>query len=257
MQKGKESKWPCKLWWRPQGPARTCDASVAFAWGHGEGWDEGEEEVMVPNGRAAGRNGQEKHEGSSRELQPQRGWEPQPLGRSIVEQFELNLLCGLVTGSADPTWIATVWKHPRAVALLGTARAGNAEQSRCRCLSCTAFSQYVFSLHIVLIVYFSSCSSLLQIWQGLLLHNIIIINQQLCLWIRLAFFPITGLPKSQVSVSRRRIKMLGRLVPLYFVIISSLPVHHSSFLGCQLWKQVLNIYCSPGRWAQPVRVQCT
>lgn len=74
--------------------------------------------------------------------------------------FELNLLCRLVTGSADPTWITIVWKHRRAVALPGTARAGNAEQPRCCCLSCAAFSQYVFSLHIALIMYFSSCSSL-------------------------------------------------------------------------------------------------
>lgn len=45
---------------------------MVFAWGYGEGWDEGEEEVVVPYGRAAGGKGQEKHEGSSHENQLQR-----------------------------------------------------------------------------------------------------------------------------------------------------------------------------------------
>ena len=46
---------------------------MVFAWGYGEDWDEGEEEVVVLCGRAAGSNGQEKHEGSSHELQLRRG----------------------------------------------------------------------------------------------------------------------------------------------------------------------------------------
>lgn len=63
---------------------------MVFAWGYGEDWDEGDEEVIVPCGAAAGSNGQEKHEGSSHELQLQRGWEPQPLGRSVVERSHVG-----------------------------------------------------------------------------------------------------------------------------------------------------------------------
>lgn len=118
---------------------------------------------------------------------------------------------------------------------------------RCSCLSCSAFFQHVFfSLHIALIVYFFSCSSLLQIWQDLLLHN----------WnhhhnktttvslIQACFLPHYGTAEKS-SLCLRAIKMLGRLVPLYLVIISSLPLYHSSFLRCQLWKPSVKYILQP------------
>lgn len=49
------------------------DPSMVFAWGYGEDWKEGEEKVLVLCGRAAGNNRQEKQEGSSHQLQLQRG----------------------------------------------------------------------------------------------------------------------------------------------------------------------------------------